>query len=554
MTLAQLTSIVQENQTFDEGMHLAAGLSYLRTGDYRMNPEHPPLGKMLAAVPLLFTQARVPLDHPSWKSVDQYQFGQAFLYQNNFTPDQLLLLGRLPTIALTALFGIALAWWTRREFGMAASLLAVFLFTTDPNLIAHGRYVTSDLIAALAFFLSVVTWIRFLYLPSARSLMLAGLALAFALVSKFSMVILPPILLLLYLIKAPQQKRLSPAHLLKSFLAVCGIAAILIAIVYWPEANRQRLPRLAESVDRNHPVGYVFHRFGKAFRVPAHPYLLGLYRVAVHNSEGHDSYLLGKQSLKGRWYYFPVAFAVKTPSVVLVLTLLSIGALLLAPPKGESFRWIALALPMLLYFGFSMTSGINIGLRHLLPVYPFLFAIIAAAFFRLPLRQKSQTALLGLVVLLQAFEVASIHPHYLAFFNGLSGGPLAGPDYLVDSNIDWGQDLKNLKRYMESHQLDNICLSYFGSAEPSYYGITGKHLPTSDDMQGRGAVDCVAAISVTLLRDVYTRPGSFEWLRERQRADHVGYSIWIYDLRKKPERAYLPLRAGIVHRKNLWLR
>jgi hypothetical protein len=274
----------------------------------------------------------------------------------------------------------------------------------------------------------------------------------------------------------------------------------------------------------------------------------------MHNAEGHESYLLGQQSRKGWWYYFPVAFAVKTSSVVLLLTLLSLAAFVLVPPRGESFRWIALALPMLLYFLFSMTSGINIGLRHLLPVYPFLFAIVAAAFFRLPVRPKVRSVFLGIIVLAQAMEVASIHPHYLAFFNRLSGGPLAGPYYLVDSNIDWGQDLKKLKRYMDDHHLDNVCLSYFGSGEPGYYGIVGKHLPTSEDAQGRAAMDCVAAISVTLLRDVYTVPGSYEWLRGRERVGHVGYSIWIYDLRKKAELAYLPVRDGIVHRKNLWLR
>jgi hypothetical protein len=555
MVLAQLTSIVQENQTFDEGMHLAAGLSYLRTGDYRMNPEQPPLGKILSAFPLLFTSARLPLEHPAWKSVDQYHFGQAFLYENNLTPDQLLLLGRLPTIVLTALLGVILAWWTRLEFGAAASLLAVFLFATDPNLIAHGRYVTSDLIAALAFFLSVVTWTRFLYLRSTASLVLAGLALGLALASKFSTVVLPPILILLYLVRARQEKRFSLSHLLKSLLAACGIAVIVVGIIYWPETRRARqLPRLAESVDRNHRVGYVFHRFGKAFRAPAHAYLLGLHGVAVHNADGHESYLLGQQSRRGWWYYFPVAFAVKTPSAVLLLTLLSIGVLLRAPPRGESFRWIALALPMLFYFLLSTTSGINIGLRHLLPVYPFLFAIVAAAFFRLPFRANARRLLLGTILLVQTIEVASIHPHYLAFFNRLSGGPLAGPYYLVDSNIDWGQDLKKLRRYMDVHRLENVCLSYFGSGDPRYYGIAGRHLPTSEDAQGRAAINCVAAISVTLLRDVYTAPGSYEWLRGRQRVDHVGYSIWIYDLRKKAELAYLPVRDGIVQRKNLWLR
>ena len=531
--IAQLTSIVQENQTWDESMHLAAGFSYLKTGDFRMNTEHPPLGKLLAGLPLLLTRARLPLEHPSWEARDQLVFAQTFLYKNEVAPDRLLLLGRLPTIFLTVCLGITLAWWTRREFGIAASLLAVFLGATDPNLIAHGRYVTTDLIAALGFFVSVTTWVRYLYKPRWTSLVVTGLALGFALVSKFSSILLLPMLFLLYLIRwfqTRKERRLWFLNLLKSFAVIGVISAVVVMITYWPETVRVSTKRLAESVDRNDSTGYLFHRLGKALRLPPHPYLIGLYNVAKHNAEGHDSYVLGKHLKKGAWYYFPVAFAVKTPTAVLLLILLAPPAIFFRrkEPGGEWFRWIAMLLPIAIYFGLSMTSGINIGVRHLLPIYPFLFVLLAGAVMRIPWR----AAIAAAVVVIQIAEVGAIHPHYLAFFNSLAGGPKAGPYYLADSNIDWGQDLKKLKRYMDKQGLPSVCLAYFGSAEVHHYGISERHLPWTSDVKGRDEIDCVAVIGVTLLRDVYLPPGSYEWLRQKTPVDHIGHSMWVYDLRK----------------------
>jgi hypothetical protein len=540
MATLQVVSILQENQTYDEGMHLSAGLSYLRTSDYRMNPEHPPLGKMLSALPLLFTRARLPLEHPTWEKRDQYEFSREFLYKNTLPADRLLLLGRLPTIVLTILLGICVALWTRREFGTAPALLATFFYATDPNLIAHGRYVTTDLIAALVYFVTIVAWTRYLYIRTFGWLLLSGLALGAALASKFSTITLPAILLVLYIVRWIQKRELSFKRLIGSFCVLVVVASLVILVVYWPETRRLgELPRLAESVDKSKTTGYVFRRFGQALRLPAHPYLMGLYNVLNHNEEGHASYLLGRQSQKGWWYYFPVAFAVKTPTAVLLASLLALVALVRSVfrrwrGKGDWFRWVVLMLPALVYFGLSMTAGINIGLRHLLPVYPFLFAAAAAAFFRLPFGLAARNLLLASIVLIQVLEVASIHPHYLAFFNRPSGGPLAGPHYLVDSNIDWGQDLKKLKRYMDARGLEHVCLGYFGSGDVRYYGIDERHLPWSTETEELRKMDCVGVISVTILQDVYIPPGSFEWLRRRQPIGNIGYSMWVYDLRKKP--------------------
>src|SRR5690348_4014806 len=158
MAAVQVTSALQENQTFDEAVHLLAGYTYLKTGDFHFNLEHPPLGKMLNALPLLlFLKPELPVKDPRWPDGDLYGLAESFLYRNRVPADRMLFAARLVTIALTLLLGLAIALWTRRHFGAAPALLAAFLFTTDPNLIAHGRYVTTDLIVTLFIFLACVT-------------------------------------------------------------------------------------------------------------------------------------------------------------------------------------------------------------------------------------------------------------------------------------------------------------------------------------------------------------------------------------------------------------
>src|SRR5262249_10961070 len=142
MTAAMIASMRQESQIYDEATHLAAGYSYLTTGDYRLNPEHPPLSKVLAALPLLFLKPHLPWEEASWQSANGGYFGAIFLYLNRVDAEKMLHAARAVTIACTFALGLLLAAWTRKHFGPAAALLAVALYALDPNITAHGRYVT----------------------------------------------------------------------------------------------------------------------------------------------------------------------------------------------------------------------------------------------------------------------------------------------------------------------------------------------------------------------------------------------------------------------------
>lgn len=533
MGTAQVTSALQETQTWDEAIHIAAGYSYLKTGDYRLNREHPPLFKLLCAAPLLALDPRLPLEDATWRDSDQVVFGDIFLYKNRVSPETMLFLARLPIIALTLILGLALALWTRRQFGPAAGAAALFLYAFDPNFIAHGHYVTSDLIAAAFIFLAAIAWMRFVESRRWRDLVVAGIVIGLALVSKFSAVFLLPLLVIFYWFRRWQagSGALSLRHFAVSAAIAGAISVAIIALVYGPESIRcWRGPKLRQVVDTSTPVGKVLFQAGKRLGLPAHPYLVGISDLAVHDKVGHDAYLMGMQSHDGWWYYFPVVFAVKTPLSVLALLALAAGiGLRRFRLRAVKLRWLVLLLPPLVYFAMCMHSRINLGVRHLLPVYPFLYAAAGAALMtgKRPVRVVSFMLMLGLTA-----ESVAIYPHYLAFFNAAAGGPDNGPRYLVDSNLDWGQDLKNLKAYVDRHHIDKLCVCYFGRSSMEYYKLEYTDLPRTDELRQRAGIDCVGAISATALQDVYVGKDAYSWLRARQPMAKIGYSIYLYDLRK----------------------
>jgi hypothetical protein len=291
-------------------------------------------------------------------------------------------------------------------------------------------------------------------------------------------------------------------------------------------------------------IGDLLCRVGHIASLQGNSFYLGFSDFAKHNAGGHPAYLLGQISDNGWWYYFPVVFLVKTPTADLLLfgVVLVGGMFVLFQNRFRvDFRkipasWAPVLVPAVLYFGLSMTSRIDLGIRHLLPFYPFFFIAVSAGFFSLMKAWRRSWAgwLLMTLCFLLAVESLSASPDYLSFFNLVSGGTWRGPHYLLDSNIDWGQDIKKLKIYMDAHPAPQYCLEYFGNALPDYYGIEHPgYIARTNQPKELGEMDCMAAISVTLLHDVYEEPGSFTWLRARKPVVRVG-GIWIFDIRKPP--------------------
>ncbi|PWU02146.1 MAG: hypothetical protein C5B51_21440 [Terriglobia bacterium] len=536
--ILEVSSALEETQTWDEGIHISAGYAYWALGDYRWNPEHPPLAKLLAALPLTRLPLRLPVASESWRKRDETGVGIDFLYRNGVPADTILLTARSMTILLSLLFLTAVAWWTRRRFGASAALLAVALCAFDPNLIAHARYVTTDFPVTVFFFLAGALWLDYLLGGRFRDLLAAGLAFALAMATKFSAILLIPALALLYAIRWWQTPKEFPLRRTAVAAAVlAGSTAALVSVLYWPETWRcltTEVPRLAGVVKPEGPIGMVLYRVGRWFHLPAHAFLTGLNDVAGHNRAGHSSYLMGLRSDQGWWYYFPVVFAVKSTIAALAATALLplAGIKLLRRTEETGFLWLGLLVPPVLYFLFSMTSAINIGMRHILPVYPFLYIAAAGLLDRAFPRRMARIAMFALGTL-QIAECASIAPDYLAFFNALAGGPGKGPQYLVDSNIDWGQDIKKLARWLRAHGTNTATIMYFGNAQMAYYGINSLNFPAPMDRKSWDALDGFAVASVTPLEGVYVPLDALARLRLGEPIAKVGWSLYVYDFRKR---------------------
>ena len=526
-----------ETQTWDEGIHISAGYSYWKLGDYSWNVEHPPLVKMASTLPLVLMGLTAEPNGADGKRKDQVRYGVDFLYKNRRDADSILFAARSANILLTLLFAAAVAWWTRRRYGPWAGLAAAAFCAFDPNLIAHGRYVTTDFPVTVFFFFACVLWVEYLEQGTPRRLLAAAAVIGLALLTKFSAVLLIPSLVILYAacwVRRPKEFPVRRAALAAG--TVIATVGLMVAVVYWPETVRcwrTKVPQMSTLVVRGNPTGEILYYLGRKLHLPAHAYLFGLNAVADHNAGGHSSYLLGMRSETGWWYYFPVVFAVKSTMAALAAAMLLLAGALWQVWKREwiSPMTLGLALPPLLYFVFSMTSGINIGMRHILPIYPFLYVGAAAWLARATWRPGLYV--LGTLVALQMGECARITPDYLAFFNELAGGPGRGPEYLVDSNIDWGQDVKKLGLWLDAHGGKRRArVYYFGNAQMRYYGIDEMGYPEPLDEKGWDAIDEYCVANVTPLNGVYVPLNSLAPLRMREPVAKIGWSMYVYDLHK----------------------
>jgi hypothetical protein len=272
----------------------------------------------------------------------------------------------------------------------------------------------------------------------------------------------------------------------------------------------------------------------REIRLLPKPYLDGLTKVST--TLERPSFLLGQRGTTGWWYYFIVTFLVKTPLsllILLALTPLCLRKLWQANPIALPF----LLVPVFLYFGVASWSRFNIGHRHILPILPFLIVVISALVPWVLHRRAFEKV--GLAIAAGWFLVSSvsIFPDYLAYFNELAGGPENGYKYLVDSNLDWGQDLKGLKRYLDQQGIRRLWLSYFGTASPAYYGIVYNYLPSYWIVRPNMDTEPTpyVAISATNLQGVYLPvfgqdPKRFEAFKHRQPIAKIGYSIFLYRL------------------------
>ena len=511
-----ISSLVGDSVTFDEPFHLAAGVNAWRNGDYRISPDHPPLGRMWAILPLLFMDYRWPdANHKGWREADDAAFCVHWLFELN-DAQRLVVPARCMMVAL--LLGVCLVTYAlgRMLFGPEAGLLALVLACLSPTLLAHGRLVTTDMPVTFGIALSLLTCGWLLRRASWPRLIAAAVALAITTLTKYSWPLVLPALGVMILwaligrrpleVPSPADTAAAdnPPRLLTRRRQRVGVllgACAFIGLVVWAgiwAGYRWRPTLLAPPPDDADPnVEAAFEQtrqimialwqiafcdktgqprtgwlpallhWAADHHVLPEAYLFGIARTLFFTVE-RRAYLMGQYSDTGWRSYFPIAFLIKTPVPTQLLILAGLVALVLRRTRlRDAILLAGVSTFIVVYAGYVIQGTVNIGHRHLLPLYPPLLALAGASARWLTTRVGR--GLIGVALAWLAVAHVRIHPHYLAYFNELVGGPANGYRYLADSNLDWGQDLLRLADYARKQPAEPIKLAYFGSAVPTHY-------------------------------------------------------------------------------------
>ena len=509
------------SQTFDEGAFYVAGVSYWRTGDFRLNPDHPPAVKLLWAIPLALRKD-VPFEPEpdAWEKADFWRVADGFLYESPVDHSKLLLAGRRVNIALATVLVALIAWWGYRLWGRGAGVLACALAATDPNLAAYAPLLSMDL--GLALFATAAAYFLWEYaeIDRAHCFYLGGLCLGLALATKYTAV-----------------------------LTVAGIGA---GVLFWSASGNpftvplRAIPytpraRLAAAVSALIRLGLVAAVVVAAsyWGVHALQWPAGFKQQLVRGDYGDPHYFLdGEISSTGWWRYFPEVLAVKTPPATILLAGLSVAGLFF----GRRFtrRDVAfLFIPTLAFAVVMAATRFNLGWRLLLPAYPLLILLAARTATLVPragFGQAMGAAVLAGMVLWGATEVRHLGRE-LSYANGLGATRANLHERLGDSNIDWGQGLKALRAERARLGDPVVYLANAGTARPEAYGIRYErlptwgqfHEPTPDRVDPTGPI--LVAVSVGNLQGTYLRdPTTYRWLSERQPISRTDGSIWLFDL------------------------
>lgn len=496
----------QESMTFDEKAHIPAAYSYVRYGDMRLNPEHPPLIKDLSGLFLLPLKLDFPLEIKEWMDGynEQWVVGDVFI--NCIRPDiacndadTILFFSRLPIIILAVVLGVVLFLWTKKLGGSLAGFIATVLYAFDPNIIAHNHYMTTDIGSAAFIFFAFYYFIQLLKKPTSSTILVSGIFLGLAELTKFSAVLLFPIFglftFLYALTRIPGNEEVRGKFRflcsnLWRYLSGYAVSILVCFIIIWIgyALNTLGMPaqKVVEHADLflsqpNTPArvthDLIVRMTASPILLPYAEYFVGIAKVFSRVAAGNVHFFLGTVSSTSSPWYFPVVFLLKETLPFLFLILATTGYSLYRIARHirneySTGLWYVfarsfqnhiteyLAIFFILFYSYiSITGNLTIGFRHLFPILPFLYLLIGktlADFYRRhesePVTHRLIAVFLGILILIVIAVPILSYPSYLSYFNAAAGGHSVGYRYVTDSNYDWGQDLKYLEKFI--HQID----------------------------------------------------------------------------------------------------
>ncbi len=531
-SFAMFWHAVVKSPTFDEPGHIQAGFYHWRHHDMERGLEHPPLMRLIAAFPLNFLHLTDPQDEHAMflqrpLSMRREQlYGTLLVYNSpEASAEKIMILTRSMMIIIT-LFLFLLVWhWSRELYGENGGLFSLFLAVTFPALLGHGSLVNTDVGGAAAALFFVYVLSQYLETPSWPNLIYCGFNLGVAQASKLSNIILIPAAFFMMLVY-PGASGISIKKRVLHFLVMLAAGTLFLDACYRFQSvipphgiNPQDLQAYGWG-----PLKQFIYRWAP---LPDF-YLMSFGFLSYHLKSGFSTYLFGEILPKGVWYYFPSIFLLRTPAAALAAIVGSAYSFRKLKLSRREFPLVFMAAG---YAAVTLFSSLNLGIRHLLFIYPFLFILCgrlaAVEFCGLP-----KLALAGLL-LFQVFEIAWVSPDYIAFYNFLCGGPSQGIQY--SSDLDYGQDLKPLGKFMKNYPGTELVLSYMGTAVPQAYGLEPQELLPQGGMVRSNKINSLRpsreflAVSVSQIQGQMSG-GSFAWLKSKTPMKIIGRTIFVYDI------------------------
>lgn len=547
MQAAQMVVVVhRESLTFDEDNHMFAGYMMLHTGDYGLNPEHPPLVKLLAAVPLLGRNLWTPRLQGREFKAEAYLDGRDWLARNDGASQKLVFEMRMAVGILSLALSLLVFVAAREWFGTTAGLVALVLVSFDPNILAHSALVTTDIGVSLFFLAGIYGFYRYVKQPTLLRLAIAGIAAGLLLATKHSGILLAPMLLLLIgweLATAPKGNRGRLALRLSGAFAAIVLTGVAVLWAFYGFRYSARPAGLALSTPLASYVAPLSHFNATVVLAIAHlrllpeSYLMGMVDVK-RMAQFYPTFLFGKVYAHGQWGYFPAVILIKTTLGLLALTALAFFAIFTGRlRKGRELAFILL--PAGFYLAVAIVAGIDIGARHILPVYTLLFILAGGGIAALAAGSRRWAWVGAALVAAHIASALFVCPNYIAYANEAFGGPKNVHNLLSDANADWGQQLYQVKAWQDRHPGEECWFAYFARPEidPAVYGIRCHAMPTLDTFWLGGTENLPPVIQGRVLISAGDLSGC-EWPSGRmnpyrsfqslQPAETIDYSVFVY--------------------------
>jgi hypothetical protein len=516
------------NHTIDEPYHIGSAVVLWEARTLTVGAQHPPLARWVIGLPLIAQGLRLPEARGEYVVVEYpgYSIGNDLLFSHKLPYWRILTAARHSLLIFAALALFYVYRLGRYLGGSAAGMLAMVFFSVDPTFLAHAGMVGTDIAGCAGFVAGFYYLLRFCARRrSMRRAIVAGVATGLALACKLSSLLLIPVFILILLLRRIfWRKRLPPWRRL---LVACAIAFVVLWSTYGFVIN----PLRQQAVFSQEPIWKNLPTVVQEQPIPMPAFFLGQMLLSHRAAQGHDTYLDGQLSFDGWAMYFPVALAVKQPVGFLLALLVALVIFII---RFRSQRSILLLVPIVMLFGLGMRSHYQLGIRHLLPILPLMYIFTVMQFAR-----ARRLVLIVPLIVLAGVETASIHPDYLAFFNFAVGGPRQGERYLLDSNLDWGQDIYRLSQWLRSDEAKGrrytIRASYTNERMLREFGLDpaalkapphGLFAISKNVRHGLGMADRDSAGQFPPAED-------FSWLSRYPVVKRIGYSIDVYDLDAK---------------------